>query len=53
MLEAKVKWADTENDKLGFYDYAIFGSISGNFGYVSGDTLQEDSKVGTISFYAF
>lgn len=59
VLEAKVKPADMASVKSGLpvkvkldsYDYAIFGTMSGVVSYVSADTLQEDSKAGTISFY--
>jgi adhesin transport system membrane fusion protein len=37
--------------KLDAYDYAIFGTMSGVVTYVSADALQEDSKMGPVSYY--
>jgi adhesin transport system membrane fusion protein len=59
VVEAKVKPADMANIKVGLpakvkldaYDYAIFGTMSGVVTYVSADSLQEDSKMGPVSFY--
>jgi adhesin transport system membrane fusion protein len=59
VVEAKVKPADMASIKAGLpakvkldaYDYAIFGVMSGTVTYVSADALQEDSKMGPVSYY--
>jgi adhesin transport system membrane fusion protein len=59
IVEAKVKPADMASIKPGLpakvkldaYDYAIFGSMNGKVTYVSADTLSEETKAGSMTFY--
>jgi membrane fusion protein, adhesin transport system len=59
IIEAKVKPSDMAfikeglpvNVKLDAYDYSIFGVLNGKVSYISPDTLSEEGKSGSVSYY--
>lgn len=48
---AYIRNGDTAQVKLDAYDYSIFGTMPGKVIYISPDTLQEDTKSGSIPYY--
>ncbi len=59
VLEAKVKPADiarikpglSANMRLDPFDYTVYGGVKTKVTYVSADTLKEDSRTGTDTYY--
>jgi len=59
IVEAKVRPADIAFIKTGLpatvkfdtYDYSIYGSLQGTVGYISADTLNEDTRAGDMTYY--
>lgn len=59
VVEAKIRPADIGFVKIGLpatvkldaYDYAIYGALAGTVHYLSADTLNEETREGSVSYY--